>query len=91
MAGEICTRAGLDASDSCQETTLENSERHFAAFEKTMQEVKAEDYYPAIYYQKENNRIVDFAILKMQQFQGLAAKPISFCFRPSGGLLSGAG
>lgn len=23
MAGEICTRAGLDASDSCQETTLE--------------------------------------------------------------------
>lgn len=79
MAGEICTRAGLDASDSCQETTLENSERLFAAFEKTMQEVKAEDYYPAIYYQKENqkenNRIVDFAVLKMQQFQGLAAKP----------------
>lgn len=77
MAGEICTRAGLDASDSCQETTLENSERLFAAFEKTMQEVKAEDYYPAIYYQKENNRIVDFAVLKMQQFQGLAAKPFS--------------
>lgn len=75
MAGEICTRAGLDASDSCQETTLENSERLFAAFEKTMQEVKAEDYYPAIYYQKENNRIVDFAVLKMQQFQGLATKP----------------
>lgn len=79
MAGEICTRAGLDASDSCQETTLENSERLFAAFEKTMQEVKAEDYYPAIYYQKENqkenNCIVDFAVLKMQQFQGLAAKP----------------
>ncbi len=75
MAGEICTRAGLDASDSCQETTLENSERLFAAFEKTMQEVKAEDYYPAIYYQKENNRIVDFAVLIMQQFQGLAAKP----------------
>lgn len=75
MAGEICTRAGLDASDSCQETTLENSERLFAAFEKTMQEVKAEDYYPAIYYQKENNRIVDFAVLKMQQLQGLAAKP----------------
>lgn len=79
MAGEICTRAGLDTSDSCQETTLENSERLFAAFEKTMQEVKAEDYYPAIYYQKENqkenNRIVDFAVLKMQQFQGLAAKP----------------
>lgn len=78
MAGEICTRAGLDASVPV-ETTLENSERLFAAFEKTMQEVKAEDYYPAIYYQKENqkenNRIVDFAVLKMQQFQGLAAKP----------------
>ena len=75
MAGEICTRAGLDASDSCQETTLENSERLFAAFEKTMQEVKAADFCPAIYYQKENNRIVDFAVLTMQQFQGLAAKP----------------
>ena len=75
MAGEICTRAGLDASDSCQETTLENSKRLFAAFEKTMQEVKAEDFHPAIYYQKENNRIVDFAVLKMQQFQSLAQKP----------------
>lgn len=75
MADEICTRAGLDASDSCQETTLESSERLFAAFEKTMQEVKAADFCPAIYYQKENNRIVDFAVLKMQQFQGLAAKP----------------
>ena len=75
MAGEICTRAGLDASDSCQETTLENSERLFAAFEKTMQEVKAANFCPAIYYQKENNRIVDFAVLKMQQFQGLATKP----------------
>lgn len=75
MAGEICTRAGLDASDSCQETTLENSERLFAAFEKTMQEVKAKDFCPAIYYQKENNRIVDFAVLKMQQFQSLAQKP----------------
>lgn len=75
MAGEICTRAGLDASDSCQETTLESSERLFAAFEKTMQEVKAGNFCPAIYYQKENNRIVDFAVLKMQQFQGLAAKP----------------
>ena len=63
MAGEICTRAGLDASDSCQETTMENSERLFAAFEKTMQEVKAADFCPAIYYQKENNRIVDFAVL----------------------------
>ena len=46
MAGEICTRAGLDASDSCQETTLESSERLFAAFEKTMQEVKAADFCP---------------------------------------------
>ncbi len=75
MAAEICTRAGLDASDVCQTTTLENGERLFAALAGAMQEVKTGAYFPAIYYQKENNRIVDFAVLKMEQFQGLSAKP----------------
>lgn len=75
MAGEICTRAGLDASDACQKASLEDGERLFAAFEKTMQEVKEAQYHPAIYYQKENNRIVDFAVLEMTQFQGLSQKP----------------
>lgn len=71
MAGEICSRAGLDASNSCQETTIEEGERLFTAFGKTMAEIKAASYQPAIYYQKENNRIVDFAVLEMTQFSGL--------------------
>lgn len=74
MAGEICSRAGVDASNSCQETTIEEGERLFTAFDKTMAEIKAAAYQPAIYYQKENNRIVDFAVLEMTQFSCLQKK-----------------
>lgn len=74
MAGEICSRAGVDASNSCQETTIEEGERLFTAFDKTMAEIKAAAYQPAIYYQKDNNRIVDFAVLEMTQFSGLQKK-----------------
>lgn len=74
MAGEICSRAGVDASNSCQVTTLEEGEQLFTAFDKTMAEIKAAAYQPAIYYQKENNRIVDFAVLEMTQFSGLQKK-----------------
>lgn len=71
MAGEICSRAGLDSSNSCQETTIEEGEKLYDAFDKTMAEIKSATYQPAIYYQKENNRIVDFAVLEMTQFSGL--------------------
>lgn len=74
MAGEICSRAGLDSSNSCQETTIEEGEKLYDAFDKTMAEIKAATYQPAIYYQKENNRIVDFAVLEMTQFSGLQKK-----------------
>lgn len=71
MAGEICSRADLDSSNSCQETTIEEGEKLYDAFDKTMAEIKSATYQPAIYYQKENNRIVDFAVLEMTQFSGL--------------------
>lgn len=71
MAGEICSRAGLDSSNSCQETTIEEGEKLYDAFDKTMAEIKSATYQPAIYYQKENNCIVDFAVLEMTQFSGL--------------------
>ncbi len=74
MAGEICSRAGLDASNSCQETTLEEGERLFEAFHSTMEEIRSSSYQPAIYYQRENNRIVDFAVLEMTQFASLPKK-----------------
>lgn len=73
MAGEICSRAGLDASNACQETSIEESEKLFAAFDKTMASIKAEAYLPAIYYQ-ENGKIVDFAVLEMSQFASLQKK-----------------
>lgn len=75
MAGEICARAGLDASNACQETTIGEGEALFTAFDKTMAEIKANRYQPAIYYQKEHHRIVDFAVLEMTQFAGLEKKP----------------
>ena len=74
MAGEICSRAGLDASNACQETSLAQGEALYAAFAALMQEVKAEDYAPAIYYQGEEHRVVDFAVLRMTQFAALEKK-----------------
>lgn len=73
MAGEVCSRAALDASNACGETTAEEAERLFAAFAQTMAAVKAEAYLPAIYY-LENGRIADFAVLEMTQFAGLRKK-----------------
>lgn len=74
MAGEICARARLDASNACQKTTIEEGEALFAAFDQTRAEIKAAHYQPAIYYQKEHHRIVDFAVLEMTQFAGLEKK-----------------
>lgn len=73
MAGEICSRAGLDASHACQETSAAEGEALFAAFSKTTAEIKAAAYQPAIYYQ-ENGKIVDFAVLEMTQFRTLRKK-----------------
>lgn len=74
MASEICTRAGLDASLASQQIEQAQAERLFAALRKTMQAVSAGEFHPAIYYQPENGRIVDFAVLEMQQFAALAKK-----------------
>lgn len=74
MAGEVCSRAYLSASDACQETTLAEGERLFAAFSQMMEEIQREAFLPAIYYQKDTQRIVDFSVLEMTQFASMQAK-----------------
>ncbi|MDO4530669.1 MAG: NFACT RNA binding domain-containing protein [Bacillota bacterium] len=73
MAGEICTRAGLDASDACHQTTDAAAQKLFSAFLQTMEDIRTEQYLPAVYYQ-ENGRILDFAVLEMTQFASLQKK-----------------
>ena len=73
MAGEICTRAGLDASDTCHQITEAAALQLVSVFLQTMEEIRKEQYLPAVYYQ-ENGRILDFAVLKMTQFQSLSKK-----------------
>ncbi len=73
MAGEICTRAGLDASDACHQITEAAALQLFSVFSQTMEEIRKEQYLPAVYYQ-ENGRILDFAVLKMTQFKSLPQK-----------------
>lgn len=73
MAGEICSRAGLDASNACQEASLADGEALFAAFGQMMDSIKAKSYLPAIYYH-DSGKIADFAVLEMTQFSSLRKK-----------------
>lgn len=74
MAQEACARASLDASNACQETTLEEGEALFAAFSGLMQEMQEGRFLPAVYTQKNAGRVMEFSVLEMKLFQGMAQK-----------------
>lgn len=71
MAGEICTRAALDASNACQQVSPSEAEVLWSAFRIVMEEVRNGQFHPAIYYQNETNRIIEFSVLEMKQFATL--------------------
>lgn len=71
MAGEICTRAALDASNACQQVSPSEAETLWSAFRVVMEEVRNGQFHPSIYYQNETNRIVEFSVLEMKQFSTL--------------------
>lgn len=74
MAGEICFRSSLDPSNACQQTTIEESESLFLAFNQSIDDVKQANFRPTIYYHPNSNRVLDFAVLKMSEFETLAQK-----------------
>ncbi|WMI80435.1 Rqc2 family fibronectin-binding protein [Anaerotignum sp. MB30-C6] len=74
MAGEMCFRASLDPSNSCQQTTTEESEHLFIAFQQVMDEVKQANFTPKIYYHPNSNRVLDFAVVEMSEFHALEQK-----------------
>ncbi|WP_352400244.1 NFACT RNA binding domain-containing protein [Anaerotignum sp.] len=74
MAGEICFRANLDPSNSCQQTTTEEGEALFAAFDKVMTEVKEANFTPNIYYHPNSKGVLDFSVLEMTEFHALDHK-----------------
>lgn len=74
MASEICFRARLDSSNSCEQTTTEEGENLFAAFAAVMDEVKHANFTPKIYYHQNSNRVLDFSVLEMKSFLALEQK-----------------
>lgn len=69
MAGEICFRANLEPSDTCQQITSAQGEAFFAALQAVMDEVKLANFTPKLYYHPNSNRILDFAVIEMTEFQ----------------------
>lgn len=74
MAQETCARACLDISAACQETTLEGGEHLWDAFSALMREVQEGRFLPAVYTQKDAGRIMEFSVLEMKLFHGMAQK-----------------
>ena len=74
MAGEMCFRADLEPSNSCQQTTTEGGENLFTAFQDVMNEVNQVNFTPKIYYHPNSNRVLDFAVLEMKEFGSLEQK-----------------
>lgn len=72
MASEICHRANLQASMTCAEMTDSFSEALFQAFSSTIAEIKNQNFSYHIYYNQ--NDMLDFAVLEMQQFQAYQKK-----------------
>ncbi len=72
MASEICHRANLQASMTCAEMTDSFSEALFQAFFSTMAEIENQNFSYHIYYNQ--NDMLDFAVLEMQQFQAYQKK-----------------
>lgn len=75
MAAELCHRAGIDSSTYCAQMTPALTENLYTAFAHTMEEVKNSHFSPVIYYEKESGHIIDFSVVEMEQFSGLAKKP----------------
>lgn len=74
MAAEVCHRAGLDASNACQETSTEEGERLFSAFRKLMDQVAENDFSYEIYHHASENRVLDFAVVPMTMLESLNHK-----------------
>lgn len=77
MAGEICYRADLEPSDTCQQISTEEGERLFIAFQNIMTEVKIGNFTPKIYYHPNSHRVLDFAVVEMTEFQNLEQRSFS--------------
>lgn len=74
MASEVCFRSGLDASSACGELSLSQKEGLFVSFQNIMTEVKNGNFLPKVYYHPNSNRVFDFGVLEMKQFDQLPQK-----------------
>ncbi len=74
MAGEICFRAGLEPSDSCQQISPSEGEALFNAFAAVMELVRQAAFSPKLYYHPNSHRVLDFAVIEMTAYHALEQK-----------------
>ena len=69
FASEICFRSHIEPSSFCEELTEQKKEAIFAVFSSIIEQIKQQQFSPAIYYETTSHKILDFSALEMEQFQ----------------------
>lgn len=69
MASEICLRAGLDPSNACEQISIQTMNQLYSVFENLMLMVKEEAFEPQLITQTPTQKIIDFSVFFMNQYQ----------------------
>ncbi len=69
FASEICFRAGIESSCFCEQLTEQNRENIFTTFYDVLEQIKNQQFCYSIYYDSNNQNLLDFSVLDMKQFQ----------------------
>lgn len=72
FASEICFRAGIDSSYFCEQLTEQNRQNIFTAFYNVLEQIKKQQFCYTIYYDSNNQNLLDFSVLDMKQFQSFS-------------------
>ena len=73
-ASEMAFRAGVDPTAHMEEISEEELENIYSSFKNVFDDVKNGKYYPQIIYNGENDKIIDFSVMKMTQYKGCKFK-----------------
>lgn len=69
FASEICFRADIEPSYFCEQLTQQNKETLFTVFYDIVEQIKKQAFSPYIYYELEKQKLLDFSVIDMKQFQ----------------------
>lgn len=72
FASEICFRAGVEPSCFCEQLTQQNKQTIFTVFYDILEQVKKQAFSPYIYYKLDKQKLLDFSVIDMKQFQSFS-------------------